>query len=146
MKKIFFAAAILFAALFTAKADNNERPVTLDKLPAPAQEFLKANFSDLTFAYAVEEVGFFGNEYEVYYTDRTQVEFDSKGEWTKIERAYEALPESLVPVKIMDFIKQHQPQAKVKSMDRDKRDIEVELTSGVELKFDLQYNLVGYDD
>lgn len=146
MKKFFFAAVLCVAALFTAKADNDERPITLDKLPAPAQQFLNANFSNLTFAYAVEEIGFFGNEYEVYYTDRTEVKFNSKGEWKKIERAYEALPDNLVPAKIMDFIKQHQPQAKVKSIDRDSRDIEVELTSGIELKFDLQYNLIGYDD
>ena len=64
MKKVFFAALFAVSALFTAKADNDERPITLDKLPAPAQSFLKTNFSNLTFAYAIEEVGFFGNEYE----------------------------------------------------------------------------------
>lgn len=143
---MIFAAVFAVAALFTARADNDERPITLDKLPAPAQQFLKAHFADLTFAYAVEEIGFFGNEYEVNYTDRTEVKFDSKGEWKKIERAYEAVPDNLVPEKILSFVRQHQPSAKIKSIDRDSRDIEVELTSGVELKFDLQYNLIGYDD
>lgn len=146
MKKLFFAALLSVTALFTARADNDERPITLDKLPAPAQQFLKANFPNLTFAYAIEELGFFGNSYEVYFTDRTEVEFNSKGEWKKIERAYEAIPENLIPAKILEFVKQHQPQAAIKSIDRDTRDIEVELANGIELKFDLLYNLIGYDD
>lgn len=147
MKKVFFAALFAVSALFTAKADNDERPITLDKLPAPAQSFLKTNFSNLTFAYAIEEVGFFGNEYEVFYTDRTQVEFDSKGEWKKIERAYEALPDQVIPQQILTFVKQHQPTAFIKSIDRDSRDIEVELNSGIELKFDINtLTLIGYDD
>lgn len=146
MKKMIFAAVLSVAALFTARADNDERPITLDKLPAPAQQFLKTNFPDLTFAYAVEEIGFFGNEYEVNYTDRTEVKFNSQGEWKKIERAYEAVPDKLIPEKILSFVRQHQPSSKIKSIDRDNHEIEVELTSGVELKFDLQYNLIGYDD
>lgn len=146
MKKILFAAVFAVAALFTARADENERPITLEQLPVPAQQFLKANFPDLIFAYAIEEVGFFGNKYEVYYTDRTEVEFNSQGEWAKIERAYSALPDNLIPEKILSFVRQHQPAAIIKSIDRDTRDIEIELNTGIELKFDLMYNLIGYDD
>ena len=147
MKKLFFAALFAVSALSIAKADNDERPITLDKLPAPAQQFLQTNFSSLTFAYAIEEIGFFGNEYEVFYTDRTQVEFDSKGEWKKIERAYEALPENLIPQQMSSFVKQHQPTAFIKSIDRDSRDYEIELNTGIELKFDINtLQLIGYDD
>lgn len=147
MKKLFFATLFAVSALSIAKADNDERPITIDKLPAPAQQFLQANFANLTFAYAIEEMGFFGSEYEVYYTDRTEVEFNSNGEWKKIERAYEALPDQVIPQQILTFVKQHQPTAFIKSIDRDSRDIEVELNSGIELKFDINtLTLIGYDD
>ena len=52
---------------------------TIDNLPKAAQEFLATYFKDLTVAYAVEESKYFGSEYEVTYTDRTEVEFRADG-------------------------------------------------------------------
>lgn len=146
MKKIL--ATLLFAAatVGAVQADNNERPVTLDKLPAKAQEFLKTHFGDLTFAYAVEETNFLGKEYDVCYTDRTEVEFRTDGEWTKVERRYAPVPDAVVPAQILAFVKEHNPQARIMQIDRDRRDWEVELDNGIELKFDLNYKLIGYDD
>ena len=91
MKKIFLTAALLLAGI-TVTLAGNDRPITVDKLPAAAQNFLKSYFSDLTVAYAVEDPKFAGSEYEVTYTDRTEVEFDTKGEWTSVERKYTAVP------------------------------------------------------
>ena len=87
MKKIFVSAALLFAGITASFAGDRERPITLDKLPAAAQEFLAANFKDLTLAYAVEDPKFIGSEYEVIYTDRTEVDFESNGEWSSVERS-----------------------------------------------------------
>ena len=92
MKKIFVSAALLFAGITASFAGDRERPITLDKLPAAAQEFLAANFKDLTLAYAVEDPKFIGSEYEVIYTDRTEVDFESNGEWSSVERKYAAVP------------------------------------------------------
>ena len=44
MKKYFAAAALLFAGITASFADGRERPITLEQLPAAAQEFLSANF------------------------------------------------------------------------------------------------------
>ena len=55
------------------QADGREKPITIDNLPKAAQEFLATYFKDLTVAYAVEESKYFGSEYEVTYTDRTEV-------------------------------------------------------------------------
>ena len=73
MKKILLAAALLIAGVTASQADNRERPITIDKLPAAAQEFLKSHFSGLTLAYAVEDPKLIGSEYDVTYTDRTEV-------------------------------------------------------------------------
>ena len=48
MKKIFFAVALMFATVVSAKAGDRERPITVEQLPAAAQQFLAANFKDLT--------------------------------------------------------------------------------------------------
>ena len=40
MKKILVTAALLFAGITVSRADN-DRPITLEQLPAAAQTFLK---------------------------------------------------------------------------------------------------------
>ena len=124
MKKIFVSAALLFAGITASFAGDRERPITLDKLPAAAQEFLAANFKDLTLAYAVEDPKFIGSEYEVIYTDRTEV----------------------VPVQIADYVKKSFAGESIRKIDRDKYTWEVELSNGLEIKFDRNFQVIDIDD
>ena len=104
MKKLFFAAMLLMTSVVSANADNDERAINVAQLPQTAQSFLTANFSGKTVAFAVEERKFFGTEYEVVYTDRTEVSFRSDGEWESVETKYEQVPSSVVPAQIADFV------------------------------------------
>ena len=149
MKKMLFAVAALLIAgtSTTAFADGNDRPITLDKLPVAAQTFLKTHFADLTLAFAVEDPKFIGSEYEVTYTDRTEIDFDTQGQWTSIERKYSALPASLIPQQIADAVaKSNFPGQYVTKIERNAYTWEVELSNGLEIKFDKQFNIIGYDD
>lgn len=146
MKKIFVSAALLFAGITASFAGDRERPITLDKLPAAAQEFLAANFKDLTLAYAVEDPKFIGSEYEVIYTDRTEVDFESNGEWSSVERKYVAVPAAIVPVQIADYVKKSFAGEFIRKIDRDKYTWEVELSNGLEIKFDRNFQVIDIDD
>lgn len=147
MKKIIISAAILLGSFITMNADNRERPTTVDKLPAPAQEFLRTHFNDLTVAFVVEDPKMMGSEYEVTYTDRTEVDFDTNGNWTSVERKYSAVPESVVPQQIAAFVaKSNFPGQYIKSISRNAYTWEIELTNDLEVKFDINFNVIGYDD
>ena len=147
MKKILLTAALLFAGITASLADNNERPITLDKLPVAAQTFLKTHFADLTLAYAVEDPKLVGSEYEVIYTDRTEVDFRSNGEWSSVERKYEAVPASVVPAQIQEYVaKSNFPNQYIRKIERNKYTWEIELSNGLEIKFDRQFNVIGFDD
>lgn len=146
MKKIFVSAALLFAGITASFAGDRELPITLDKLPAAAQEFLAANFKDLTLAYAVEDPKFIGSEYEVIYTDRTEVDFESNGEWSSVERKYAAVPAAIVPVQIADYVKKSFAGESIRKIDRDKYTWEVELSNGLEIKFDRNFQVIDIDD
>ena len=54
MKKFFIAAAVIFASAVSASADDRERPTTVDKLPANAQQFLAEHFKGLNVAFVVK--------------------------------------------------------------------------------------------
>ncbi len=147
MKKIFVTAALLFAGITASLADNNERPITLDQLPAPAQSFLKTHFADLTLAYAVEDPKFVGSEYEVTYTDRTEVEFDNKGEWSSVERKYAAVPAAIVPAQISAYVsKSNFPNQAIRKIERNSYTWEIELSNGIEIEFDREFRVIDIDD
>ncbi len=147
MKKILFAAFLLFAAVSTVNADNNERPTTIDKLPAIAQQFLAQHFKGLTVAFVVEEPKLTGSEYEVTYTDRTEVDFGANGEWTTVERKYEAVPASIIPAQISDYVAKGNFTGQfIRKIERNAYTWEIELSKGLEIEFDKQFNVIGYDD
>lgn len=146
MKKILVTAALLFAGITASLADN-DRPIALDKLPAAAQTFLKTHFADLTLAYAVEDPKFVGSEYEVTYTDRTEVDFRPNGEWSSVERRYAAVPASVVPTQISDYVaKSSFPNQYIKKIERDAYTWEIELSNGIEIKFDKEFRVIDIDD
>lgn len=146
MKKIMLTAALLFAGITASLADN-DRPIALDKLPAAAQTFLKTHFADLTLAYAVEDPKFVGSEYEVTYTDRTEVDFRSNGEWSSVERRYVAVPASIVPAQISAYVaKSSFSNQYIKKVERDAYTWEIELSNGIEIKFDKEFRVIDIDD
>ena len=86
-------------------------------LPRPRSS--RREFKDLTLAYAVEDPKFIGSEYEVIYTDRTEVDFESNGEWSSVERKYAAVPAAIVPVQIADYVKKSFAGESIRKIDRD---------------------------
>lgn len=146
MKKFFTVVLIVLTSLGIAKADNNERTISVEQLPQKAQEFLKTYFKDLTVAFIVEETKYYGKEYEVTYTDRTEIDFQENGEWEKIKCRYTAVPSGIVPKAIIDFVAKNNPQQTIKKIERNAYIWEVELHNGIEIKFDTKFQLIGYDD
>lgn len=148
MKNLILTAVLLCTSLFSAFADkNNDRPITFAELPQAAQIFLNTHFSDLTVAFVVEETKFLGKEYEVVYTDRTEVDFNGSGEWENVERKYSAVPDAIVPQAILDFVAASQfSNMYIRAIERNAYTWEIELANGLEIKFDKNFKVIGYDD
>lgn len=141
MKKTFLTLFLMTTMFGAAYADGREKPTSVDKLPQAAQEFLSAHFKDLTVAYAVEEQKYTGKEYEVVYTDRTEIEFRSDGQWESVGRKYSPVPASIVPQPIQTFVSgSNYPGQFIRQIDRNAYTWEVELSNGLEIKFDNQFN------
>lgn len=51
-----------------------------------------------------------------------------------------------VPAQIAQYVSGHYPDASIVQIDRDKHDYEVKLSNGLELTFDLKFNLIDIDD
>ncbi len=134
MKKLLIIFAVLIG-VFTASARDNYSHNPAD-LPNSAQVILKNNFKADVSHIKIEKN--FGKikEYDVVLTDGTEITFDSHGNWKDIEvRQNASVPSSLVPKAIADYVKQNQKNAKITGIEKEKSGYEVELSNGVEIKF-----------
>ena len=146
MKKILIvAAALLLFSAVSARADH-DRPIQFNQLPAPAQEFINTYFADQKVSFAKEERDFMEVRYEVMFTNSIKIEFYKDGKWKEIDCKYSVLPAGIVPEQIVTYVNSNFQGVQIHSIDRDRRDIEVSLTNGLELTFDLYYNLIDMDD
>ena len=145
MKRIFaiIAGALAFTGIMNA---DNDRVITFDQLPEKAKTFITTNFADQKVSYAKEETDFFEVTYEVVFSQGTKIEFDSKGEWKEIDCKYTMLDEKFVPDQIKAYVAKQWPDVKFVRIEKGRYGYEVDLTNGLELTFDKNFNLIEIDD
>lgn len=147
MKKMFFMGMAIMALWSCDVYADNDKMIQSDYLPMQAKEFISNYFNGIEVSYAKEErEALVLTGYEVMFSNGDKVEFDKKGQWTDVDCKYSVVPTGIVPTEIANYVTQKHPQEKIVQIDCDKRDYELELSNGIELKFDLKYNLIGYDN
>ena len=93
------------------------------------------------------ETGILGSKsYEVLLTDRTEIDFDSNGNWTDVDCKKAAVPEALIPVSVKEYVKTNFPQEVITKIERRRSGVEVELANDYSLKFNSKGKFVGMDD
>lgn len=146
MKKIMIVLVSLFAFLFTAKA-SDDKPITFEQLPQLAQEFVKKYFADRTPSLVTVDQEMAGKSYDVIFSNGDDIEFDRKGVWTSIESRNAAVPDAVVPKQILDYVNNNYKDAAIRKIDKEERGAyEVELSNGLDLKFNSSFKLVEVDD
>ena len=147
MKKltIIFASLALMASSVSAFA-GNDRIITVAELPAASQQFIKAHFAGVEVSYAKVDEELFDKDYKVVFVNGSKVEFAKDGAWKEVDCKYGEVPAAIVPQQIRDYVAKNFAGRKIVSIDRDKRDWEVKLDNGLDLKFDLQFRLIEIDD
>lgn len=145
MKKITFLIGIGLAVIFTA-CSGEKTSTDVRELPTAAQEFVSKNF-DSKVSHIIIDDDFVGKEYDVILSDGTKVEFNSDGEWDKIEAPYDqVIPAKLVPTPIQEYISKHFEGHSIIKIDRDRNGYEVELQNDLELHFAPNGTFVSIDD
>ncbi len=145
-KKLILAAIAIIGIAATATArDGYTRDINV--LPKSAQTVISDNFKAKVSVIKVEKSFGKVSEYEVILTDGTEITFDRGGNWENIEvRADGSVPSKFVPEAIAKYVKDNQRGQKIVSIEREKHGYDVELTNGVEMKFDKSGAFLRYDD
>lgn len=145
MKKLLLLFALLTAAFCASARDNYSHDVTV--LPTAARTQLKNNFKAKVSHIKIEKD--FGRitEYDVVLTDGSEITFDSKGNWKDIEvRQNTSVPRALIPAAIASYVKANQKNTKIVGIEKHRSGYDVELSNGVEMKFNADGKFIRYDD
>lgn len=149
MKKftLFTLIATLFIGTSAACSKlDDDRPISVDKLPTEVKAFVNEHFVGLDISYAKLDRSFGDDEYEVVLSNGSKIDFSSNGEWKEVDCEQSEVPASIIPEKIASYVKESYPGAKVEKISRSKRYYEVELHNDLELTFDTNFNFLRVDD
>lgn len=145
MKKIlaFFSMVMLVAQLATA---GDVVTTDINKLPAAAREALTKHFPKAKVSHIkIDKDMLQAPKYDVMLDNGTKVEFNSKGQWTEVESKKSAVPSSIVPANIKNYVMKNFKGEKIMKIEWDRKGSEVKLSNGTELKFDSEGNFKKMD-
>ncbi|MDE5543911.1 MAG: PepSY-like domain-containing protein [Bacteroidales bacterium] len=145
MKKLILIATLLSSVLFFSCAKDKKTSISFEQLPVAAQTFLNTHFADLTLQSIIKEEEGKDVEYDVKYTDFTEVNFDRNGDWEKVERRGVAVPDGIIPEAVLAYVKANYAQSFIVEIDKDRNGYEVKLNGGLDLEFDRNGNFKRLD-
>ena len=139
MKKLFI---ILLGLVSMNVFAANDKPISYDQLPKKAQQFLTQHFSGAEFLSAVLDDGV----YEVNLTNGVEVDFNSQGNWKKVDCHNTAVPAAIIPAAITKYVKAKFPKNIIVKIEKKLNGFDVELDNDLDLKFDKNGNFLRIDD
>lgn len=135
MKTILkWTLALVVFCQFTAQAQDKIIAVT--DLPAKAQQTLKQHFGTTTATLVKSDTDYLVvKDYEVLLDNGTEIEFNSKGEWTEIKTPGSAVPAALIPNGISQYVTKAFPNTKIIKIEKERTGYEIKLNNGIEVDF-----------
>ena len=148
MKRIFRILMIAICCMVScnmAANAGNDKPISVNALPAKAQTLLNNHFNSQKVMLATIESGVVSRNYDVVLQNGTKLEFDKKGNLTEINCKQGIVPALLIPQAIKNYLKDNYAGQSVKKIEMNKNEYEVELTNGLDLTFNKHFQLIDID-
>lgn len=144
MKKILLVLAVMLGVISASARDNYSRDI--NDLPVAAQTVIKNHFKKEVSHIKIEKEWGRVSEYDVVLVDGSEITFDSRGNWKDIEvKGTGSVPSALILNSISTYVKQNQKKARIIGIEKNRSGYEVELSNGVEMKFNLSGQFLRYD-
>ncbi len=144
LRILMIAICCMVSCNMVANADN-DKPISVNTLPAKAQTLLSQHFNGQKVMLATIETGVINKNYDVVLQNGTKLEFDKKGNLTEIDCKQGKVPAKLIPQAIRNYLKKNYPAQAVKKIEMSKNEYEVELANGLDLTFNKHFQLIDID-
>ena len=146
MKKAFTLASVVFVGAVTLLQAANDHIIQFAQLPNSAKVFVNKFFKGKQVSYIKEDREIISTNYELRLADGTEIDFDSKGNWTDVDGQHQAIPVGLIPAAVLKTVSKQHPNDSIVKIERNRFGYEVKLLSGLEIQLNKQGAITGYDD
>ena len=143
--RIFMIAICCMVSCNMVANAGNDKPISVNALPAKAQTLLSQHFNGQKVMLATIESGVVSRSYDVVLQNGTKLEFDKKGNLTEIDCKQGKVPVKLIPQAIRNYLMENYPAQAVKKLEMNKNEYEVELANGLDLTFNKHFQLIDID-
>lgn len=144
MKSILITFGIASMFVLGNQVNAQDQIIQASELPATASQFIKSNFGKESIAKVEKDAK--DMDYEVYFNNGVKVEFDQQGNWKEIDgNKVTAIPTEFIDKSILKYVSANYPSTKIVKIEKNRTNQEVELSNGVELKFDSNGKFIRMD-
>ena len=140
MKRLGFIMALVAIMCFgmsSAMAQNTNPAIT---------NFVQQYFPQATVQMVMPDE----DDIDVILNDYTKIEFRLNNEWKKVDcehsTTFTAVPATIVPEQITAYVTANFPNAIIKKLEKQFRGWEIELSNGLEVKFNSSFRVLEVDD
>ena len=148
MKKLLSLLLLcLFVGCVNMSHDRQDKAITLDALPTPAQEFIKKHYSDVKIKEITIEKRASLMQYNVDLKGGIDLQFDRNGVCTEIEckKPGSSVPDEVVPSPVLQQIRKLYPDKSIVKYEHNQRLFEIDLDDGTEMTFNRAMRLIDID-
>jgi len=138
--------AVLAALTISLTACAHDQIVPFEQVPQPAKDIVVKYFDASQVSYVKLDKDLFDWEYEVKFNDGRSIEFNKAGELKKVDCKASAVPVDLVPEQVRNYVKANFPNAFITEWGRDDFGYKAELSNGLDLEFNRNYEFLRIDD
>ena len=140
MKRFIFAfVAIVCFGLSTAMAQNTNSNSAIT-------QFVTQYFPEATIQMVMPDE----DDIDVVLNDYTKIEFKLNNEWKKVDcehaTKFNSVPATLVPEQITAYVNANFPNTIIKKLEKKFFGWEIELSNGLEVKFNNNFKVTKVDD
>ena len=140
----FLTAFFLFIGI---SSNAQESIITKNELPKSAQKFISDYFSKSNIEYVKKDKETFSTDYKVKFTNGTELEFDSEGNWTEVDGNKTVIPTAFIQKNILIYVKEKFPNTQIVKIEKGRfGKQEVKLSNGLELEFNSKGEFKRIDD
>lgn len=143
MKKISLILVAISLFVFS-NANAQKKYLAVSETPGQIISYINAHFPKSEIISVKKDKEVLKTEYKVKLNTMVELEFDGNFSIKKIE-SKSALPQSVVPEKIVAYIHKNYPNNKILEWKKEKRGQKIELDNDIDVVFDLNGKFLGID-
>ena len=155
MKKTFkfvmlFLSLLLVPVFYSCDDDDDndfrEEVISYEKLPSAAKSFVSEFYSGVDVKRVEKDYDHGVVLFEVKLSNGHEITFNSSGEWVEVDAPdRQSIPSGIAPLPIESYLNDNYQDYGINDITKTGYGYEVELTTGVDLRFDANGNFLGID-